>query len=212
MSTLDTPTSGPVSRSGSQSATETSDQIGSWLDRLVRLTRLPSAEASELREELDAHLRDRVRDLMLVGHDEPDAIHRSISELGDLAQLAQRYREASRTPRRRLFMNLAVIAVAGSALGLSTLALQSGQPESPSAALAPGEYHLVPRAVTTPEGTGISLEIVPRLAGDGEPVPVLADIPVVGRLFGGESPGAVSLTQSAEDLQLRVVLLMLAEP
>ncbi len=105
------------------------DAIGAWLDRLLRLTRLPAPEAAELRDELDAHLRERVRDLMLAGNDEPDAIHKSISELGDLALLAQRYREASRTPRRRLTMNIALIAAAGAALGLSTAALRQAQPD-----------------------------------------------------------------------------------
>ncbi|MFG0241391.1 MAG: permease prefix domain 1-containing protein [Phycisphaerales bacterium JB054] len=212
MSTTKSSTSTPTPPADLRAPEETHDQIGAWLDRLVRLTRLPAAEAAELRDELDAHLRERVRDLMLSGHDEPDAIHRSISELGDLAQLAQRYREASRTPRRRLFMNLAVIAVAGSALGLSTLALQHGQPETPAAALAEGEFHLVPRAVTTPEGTGISLEIVPRPTGDGGSVPVLANIPVVGRLFGGDAPVAAAPQPSADDQQLRDVFLTLAEP
>lgn len=214
MTALDSPTTtGSPDPAARALPGDGSDQIGSWLNRLVRLTRLPAAEAAELREELDAHLRERVRDLMLAGHDEPDAIHKSISELGDLAQLAQRYREASRTPRRRLFMNLAMIAVAGSALGLSTLALQQGQPEAPAAApVHQGEYHLVPRAVATPDGTGVSLELVPRAAGDAEPVPVLADLPIVGRLFGAEDAGASALEQNADGQELRNVLLMLAEP
>ena len=212
MTSLDTPTTVSSAPAGQQPPADAPDQIGAWLDRLVRLTRLPPSEAAELRDELDAHLRERVRDLMLGGHDEPDAVHKSISELGDLAQLAQRYREASRTPRRRLFMNIAMIAVAGSALGLSTLALQQDQPETPATALEQGEYQLVPKAVVTPEGTGISLEIVPRLAGDARSVPVLADVPIVGRLFDAGAAAPVTLGQSADDHQLRDVLLMLAEP
>lgn len=212
MSTTKSSTSTPTPPADLRAPEETRDQIGSWLDRLVRLTRLPTTEAAELRDELDAHLRERVRDLMLVGHDEPDAIHKSISELGDLAQLAQRYREATRTPRRRLFMNIAMIAVAGSALGLSTLALQSDQPEPAAASARPTEIHLVPRTVMTPDGNGFTLEVVPQLADSPVASPVLGEIPVLGHLFGTGQEGSVAMARSAEDQPLPDVLLMLAEP
>jgi len=209
MSTTNTPTAPPTNPRAPE---ETHDQIGAWLDRLVRLTRLPTTEAAELRDELDAHLRERVRDLMLVGHDEPDAVHKSISELGDLAQLAQRYREATRTPRRRIFMNIAMIAVAGSALGLSTLALQRDQPEAAAAPVQPTEIHLVPRSVVTSAGNGFTLEVVPKLAESSVVTPEPGVIPVFGHLFGTGQEAPVAMARSAEDQPLRDVLLMLAEP
>jgi len=192
------------------------DAIGAWLDRLLRLTRLPAPDAAELRDELDAHLRERVRDLMLAGNDEPDAIHKSISELGDLALLAQRYREASRTPRRRLTMNIALIAAAGAALGLSTLALRQGQPESPPAgalsieSLAPGAYRLglVPEDVG-PDGQGTyRLGLVPE--GAGPLVPTLADLPIAGFFSTSPSP-SVAVGADVDAAPLSQVLSMLAE-
>lgn len=194
----------------------TPDQIGAWLDRLVRLTRLPQPEADELRDELDAHLRERVRDLMLTGHDEPDAIHKSISELGDLAQLAQRYREATRTPRRRLFMNIAMIAVTSSALGLSAIALQQSQPESSPGALPlqAGGYRLelVPDTTDAERQSLHALGLVPEAGDPDTTVPVLADVPLVGRLFVNQTQPEGLLAESADDQELRDVFFMLAEP
>jgi LysM repeat protein len=138
------------------------DAIGSWLDRLLRLTRLPVREAAEIRDELDSHLRERVRDLMLVGHDEPDAIHKSISELGDLALLAQRYRDANRKPIGRMLMQFTLITAVGAALGLSTIALQQSQPE---------QLVQIPVIETQPETTAE----VPSLREFGGPMIVEAD-------------------------------------
>lgn len=146
---------------------DTSDAIGAWLDRLLRLTRLPRTEAGELRDELDAHLRERCRDLMLAGYEEPEAIHKSISELGDLALLAQRYREASRTPKRRLTMQIAIIAAATTALGLSTLALRQSQTQPDTQA---GAAHA--------EGGNLRLRLVPKEVGpDGQGTYELAVTP-----------------------------------
>ncbi len=149
---------------------DTPDAIGAWLDRLARLSRLPPAEAAELREELDAHLRERVRDLMLAGHDEPGAVHKSISELGDLALLAQRYREASRTPRRRLTMQIALVAATTTALGLSTIALRQAQPQTEAPQPQNGEIRLqlIPKDVG-PDGQGTyELAVSPDgVASDG---------------------------------------------
>lgn len=121
---------------------DSADAIGAWLDRLVHLTRLPPRHAAEIRQELDAHLRERVRDLMLAGHEEPEAIHKSISELGDLALLAQRYREAHRTPKGRLIMHTMLVTAVAAALGISSFALQRSSqplPSSPAGAAEPTE-------------------------------------------------------------------------
>ncbi len=115
-------------RAAPPAAPRTSDAIDAWLDRLVRLVRFRPRQAREMREELDGHLRDRVRDLMLAGHDEPEAVHRAIAELGDLALLARRYREAQSPRIRRLAMHTAFIALAGAGLALGTFNL-SHQPE-----------------------------------------------------------------------------------
>lgn len=101
------------------------DPIGSWLDVLTRLLRTTPSEARSIRDELDSHLRDRVRDIMLTGMDEVRATRDAIAELGDAADLASRYERASRNPTRRRFaMNIGLLGVAGAALVTSMVALQ----------------------------------------------------------------------------------------
>ncbi|HZW09512.1 MAG TPA: permease prefix domain 1-containing protein, partial [Phycisphaerales bacterium] len=146
---------------------DTSDAIGAWLDRLLRLTRLPPRQTAELRDELDAHLRDRARDLMLAGHDEPDAVHKAIAELGDLALLAHRYRDAHRIPKGRLMMNSILVTAVVSALGLSTVALrQTGQaPPAPVAPAQPAQGTALPPLLqrTLPDRLGRAMQLTGQL-------------------------------------------------
>ncbi|MCB9845117.1 MAG: hypothetical protein H6811_03910 [Phycisphaeraceae bacterium] len=102
------------------------DAVALWLESLIRAMRLPRREAIEIRDELEGHLRERVRDLMLAGRDEPEAVHAAIRELGDAALLAQRYQAASR-PRRTMMKvgAIAVVALAGGLI-LSNLAPSLG--------------------------------------------------------------------------------------
>ncbi|MBX3361842.1 MAG: hypothetical protein KF912_09530 [Phycisphaeraceae bacterium] len=101
------------------------DPVGAWLDVLMGLVRLGSAEKRAIRDELDSHLRDRVRDLMLTGLHEANATREAIAELGDAAELAARYARASKSPaRRRIAMNLGLFGMAGAALVTSFVAMQ----------------------------------------------------------------------------------------
>lgn len=108
------------------------DEIDAWLDVFVRLLRFPEIERASVREELESHLRERVRDLLLVEADEPAAKRRAIEELGDAADLADRFVAAQKTPSRRRLMNAMVIAAAGAALVTSIVAVTNpgGQPKS----------------------------------------------------------------------------------
>lgn len=100
------------------------DPIGAWLDVLMPMLRLGAAERRSIRDELDSHLRDRVRDLMLSGLDETRAAGEAIGELGDAAELASRYGQASRGPaRRRLLMNVGLLGMASAALVTSMVAV-----------------------------------------------------------------------------------------
>ncbi|MEO0715404.1 MAG: hypothetical protein AAFY58_00285, partial [Planctomycetota bacterium] len=104
------------------------DQIDAWLDVLVRLLDLPADEREGLRDELAAHLHERVRDLTLAGHDpaapHTDPVTRAIAELGDQAELARALRNARHTPRRRRTLMLAgLIGTSAAALLISTAAL-----------------------------------------------------------------------------------------
>jgi hypothetical protein len=99
------------------------DAVHAWLSMLTKVLRLPEGEAAGIRDELEAHLRERVRDLMISGCDEAEATRRAIGELGEAAGLAQSYRSARRFGTRRLAMNMAILGVAGSAALLSMVAI-----------------------------------------------------------------------------------------
>lgn len=133
------------------------DPIADWLDRLVRIMRLPPREAREVRDELESHLRERVRDLMLAGHDEPVAIHHAISELGDCALLAQRLRAAHRAHwNRRICMLTSTVALAASVVAITAVTLSP----APSA----GTMNAAPIVSAQPtEASPPSMETVRRV-------------------------------------------------
>ncbi|MGD9688846.1 MAG: permease prefix domain 1-containing protein [Phycisphaerales bacterium] len=106
--------------------------IRSWLDLLTSLLDLPEAERAAVRDELDSHLRDRVRDLTLAGMSEPAASARALSELGDAALLARRFKEAIEPSKRRLIMNGTALTIAGAAILFSSFALFQSSGGSPS--------------------------------------------------------------------------------
>lgn len=91
--------------------------IEQWLNLVASL--LPEElRESGVREEIDSHLRERVRDLMLAGASEQAAIHQAVGEFGDAAILARRFGEVTHTHRRRrrmqsILTGLGVLAVAG---------------------------------------------------------------------------------------------------
>lgn len=114
----------PVSAAAPRS-NEPRDPIDRWLDGMVRAMRLPARDRQEIREEIDAHVRERVRDLMLGGMDEARAVHCAISELGDAALLAQRYAHAAKSGRR-FVMQLSLTAVLASAVAIGAWSIAGG--------------------------------------------------------------------------------------
>jgi hypothetical protein len=110
-------------------ASEAAPSIGGWLG--VFATMLPRRQAESIREELETHLSDRVRDLMVGGLNEAESTKRAIAELGEAAELAGKYRALANEPRRRIAMYGTVFAVAGAALALSIASVSgSKQPEA----------------------------------------------------------------------------------
>lgn len=97
-----------------------------WLTALGEALHMPYERAEAIREELAEHLRERVRDLELEGLDEAAAARVAVRELGDAVVVARRFRNAERTPIRRMLMNLAVIGIAGAALVTSVVAISGG--------------------------------------------------------------------------------------
>ena len=114
------------------------DSIDRWLDVFVRLLRVPTHDAQRIRAELDDHLRARTHDLMVSGHTEPEAVRTAIAELGETAELARNFALARTSPRRRLVMQTAVLAVAGTAIAVGSAALLSSNavPSSSQDAIA----------------------------------------------------------------------------
>ncbi len=99
--------------------------IESWLSLFGRLLRLPEPQRQAIRDELEHHLRARVRDLVLGGERETDALRLAIAELGSAADLAHRFRIATRPTRRRLIMNTAVIGIAAASIVTAGLLVSS---------------------------------------------------------------------------------------
>ncbi len=97
--------------------------VSAWLDVLVRLLRLPRSAQDEIRLELQGHLSERIRDLILAGHTEDQATRTAIGELGEASDLAQRYKDANRFAKRRLVMNLTLLTACLGVAGIGVVTL-----------------------------------------------------------------------------------------
>lgn len=107
------------------------DAADAWLDRVTAMLRVPAAERDAIRAELNEHLRERIRDLMLSGAAEHAATSQAISELGDAAILARRYQEAIEPSSRRSLMHVGIATAATAALVFSGAALFQGNATPP---------------------------------------------------------------------------------
>lgn len=113
-----------------------------WLDALVRSLDLPLQERQQIRLELQSHIDDRVRDLILEGTDEGEATRRALTECGEANSLASGFSEVKKALRRRTLMNIGVV---GAACGLVALGLGSFRTAN-SAACPPEELAAMQRA------------------------------------------------------------------
>src|SRR5688572_13241848 len=86
------------------SAPDARAAIDAWLNIFVRLLRLSEKQRTEIRSELQEHLRERTRDLMLAGHSEAKSVRIAIEELGETARLARSFESANRPHIRRWLM------------------------------------------------------------------------------------------------------------
>ncbi len=113
-----------------ESASSGAATIDTWLTVVIRLLKVPQADRDEIRQELEAHLAERTRDLMISGETEHDAVRKAIIELGEAADLAQRFTNANRYSRRRLAMNLTLVAAGVAVIGVGAVALNSSSAPS----------------------------------------------------------------------------------
>lgn len=118
--------------------------VDAWLDVLVRLMRLPDAVRENVRCELETHLIERSRDLVIAGRPPSEAVRTAIEELGETADLARRFEDANRTRTRRTIMQISIIGAALAAVGLGAIAVNA--PAVPEWQLTP-----VPSAQFEPE-------------------------------------------------------------
>jgi len=112
-------------RPSSQPTPSTRDPIDAWLDVFIRLLGASRGEAQTIRDELEDHLRSRVDDLTIIGVAEPDAIRRAISELGETADLAVRFRRSRRDQQRSWIMLGVTCSAAAAAIAISLFSLNS---------------------------------------------------------------------------------------
>ncbi|MBC7833926.1 MAG: hypothetical protein H7Y88_02360 [Phycisphaerales bacterium] len=111
-----------LSSHGREVAGETS-AVQAWMTVMTKFLRGPQRDKLAIREELESHLEERVRDLMVGGQSETVAARTAIAELGEAAEVARRFEDARTQPRRRLAMNLGLIGLAGGAMIMSLVAM-----------------------------------------------------------------------------------------
>ncbi|MEE8458549.1 MAG: permease prefix domain 1-containing protein, partial [Phycisphaerales bacterium] len=111
---------------------ESIESIESWLAVFGRLLQMPDETRQAIRDELDQHLHERVRDLVLTGKNESDALRIAIEELGSAAELARRFQTASRPNPWRLIMYITVIGISAASLVTAGM-LVSSPVRSPAA-------------------------------------------------------------------------------
>lgn len=111
-----------------KAAAPTSGQstIEAWLTVLIKLLDVPDITKIDICSELRSHLHERIRDLILTGKSEEEASNLAISELGDAAQVAQRFKHADRYTKRKLAMNIALITAGAGVVGLCIFSFNAG--------------------------------------------------------------------------------------
>ena len=115
-----------------QPAIDPGTSIESWLMVFGRLLQLPDKTKQAIRDELDQHLHERVRDLVLTGENEPAALRLAIEELGSAAELARRFKSASRRNPGRLIMYSTLIGLGAASLITAGMFVSSAA-QSPAA-------------------------------------------------------------------------------
>jgi hypothetical protein len=134
--------------------------VEAWLAVLGRLVRLPPRQRLAIQDELHAHLQERVRDLMLAGRDEAEAVQLALGELGETAELARRLEHAHRYPFRRRIMHLSWLALSTGVVATAVIALNDPSSDVPSS-----RYEAAPAPPRELETTRLSLTSDTTLAG-----------------------------------------------
>ncbi len=137
------------------------DPIERWLDVFTGLLAVSAQQRERIRDELEDHLRMRVEDLLILGESEPEAVQQAVKELGETAELAKRFKEATHQPRRSTIMHSILLAVAGMGLAVGAVTLtgtplvlpHSGQPAGVASGIGlPAQDEIKTLGVDLPAG------------------------------------------------------------
>lgn len=105
------------------------DPVESWLSLLLPMLDGPAREREGLVDELRDHLTQRVRDLMLGGVREAEAVSTALSELGDASAFARQWSSARSAPKRRRIMGIAAGFAVAATLGITAAVILPAQPD-----------------------------------------------------------------------------------
>lgn len=164
--------------------------IAAWLHALSRRMNVPASERQAVCDELDAHLRQRVQELMLCGHSEAEATEAAIKELGDADELAGRYTQAYSHPRRRRIMQIGMLGIAGAAVVTAIVTFNGPGSVIPTSAFQPPreEPPAALRDIKVSADSSLRWDDFFRAIGQGAKLPVFVHWPQLRALGGGELP------------------------
>lgn len=177
-------------RGGSALGAEAPPSIAAWLHALARRMNVPASERMAVCDELDAHLRQRVQELMLCGMSEATATEDAIEELGDAEELAKRYTRAYTHPRRRRIMQIGMLGIAGAALVTAIVTLSGPGSVIPASAFQPvrEEPPAELRDVKVTADLSLRWGDFFQAVGQGAKLPVFVHWPQLRALGGAEAP------------------------
>jgi hypothetical protein len=107
--TRDLPRSSGESTHDAASGGGLPESADAWLGLFSNLLHMRASEKDSITQEIGSHLRERIRDLMLEGYNETNAIHAATRELGDAAELAKKFESVAKGRTRRHIMYFAIL-------------------------------------------------------------------------------------------------------
>ncbi|MCC6970738.1 MAG: hypothetical protein IT434_11005 [Phycisphaerales bacterium] len=178
-----------LDRAGEPDSRSEPASIAAWLHALSRRMNVPASERQAVCDELDAHLCQRVQELMLCGLSEAKATADAIEELGEADELAGRYTQAYSHPRRRRIMQIGMLGIAGAAVVTAIVTFNGPGSVIPSSAFQPAreEPPEALRDIRVTADLSLRWDDFFQAIGQGAKLPVFVHWPQL-RAIGGEMP------------------------
>ena len=183
--------------------------IAAWLGVFVRLLRLSDVQRLAIRNELQEHLRERTRDLMLTGRTETEAVRLAIEELGETAQLARRFESANRPNTRRWLMYTSMLGFSAAIFITGSVVLTPDHSQPTLASIFKEEQaqhsQTLEKLINGPVDVKVDLPVLETARVLSEVAKVNIDLPV-GELTESGIPSDHVITMELENVPLRVAL------